>query len=117
MPGEDRGLAELALVFGRLLLEDVAREGVASAHLAGAGDFEALLRAGVCLHLGHSFSAVDYDTVLPAAGGAPLPSGGPTRCARSLGGLRRGGLGSALRRRRRGLGGGGGVLLRRRLER
>src|SRR3954452_10515953 len=43
----------VALALGGLLLEDVAREGVTGLHLAGAGDLEALLRAGVGLHLGH----------------------------------------------------------------
>src|SRR3954454_18887820 len=43
----------MALTLGGLLLENVAREGVARLHLAGAGDLEALLCAGVRLHLGH----------------------------------------------------------------
>src|SRR3954466_16177671 len=43
----------MALTLGGLLLENVAREGVARLHLAGAGDLEALLCAGVGLHLGH----------------------------------------------------------------
>src|SRR5277367_6025197 len=50
---DDRRAAQGTLLFRRLLLEDVAREGVPAAHLAGGGDFEALLRAGVGLHLGH----------------------------------------------------------------
>src|SRR4029077_189096 len=49
----DLRAAQRALLLRRLLLEDVAREGVPAAHLAGAGDFEALLRAGMGLHLGH----------------------------------------------------------------
>jgi hypothetical protein len=40
-------------VLGRLLLEDVAREGVPAADLAGGGQLEALLGAGMGLHLGH----------------------------------------------------------------
>ena len=51
--GHDLRPAEGALALRRLLLEDVAREGVAAAHLAVGSDFEALLRAGMGLHLGH----------------------------------------------------------------
>src|SRR5690349_17841132 len=46
-------LAEAALTLGRLLLEDVAREGVARPDLALGGQLEALLRAGMRLHLRH----------------------------------------------------------------
>src|SRR5580700_10345287 len=67
--GEQRRAAQLALVFGRLLLEDVARERVPAPHLAGAGHLEPLLRAGVSLHLGHE-RAADYDT---AASASPSP--------------------------------------------
>src|SRR5262249_22272824 len=51
--GEERRAAQLALVFGRLLLEDVAGERMSAAHLAAGGDLEPLLRARVCLHLRH----------------------------------------------------------------
>src|SRR3984893_10653717 len=53
MVGEDRRTAKRALLFRRLLLEDVAREGVPCAHLPLGGDFEALLGARVGLHLRH----------------------------------------------------------------
>src|SRR6476659_8424519 len=46
-------LAEAALPLGRLLLEDVAREGVTAADLALGGQLEALLRARMRLHLRH----------------------------------------------------------------
>src|SRR5207248_10874796 len=51
--GDLHGVGEVALSLGRLLLEDVGREGVASAQLALRGHAEALLCAGVRLHLGH----------------------------------------------------------------
>src|SRR5579872_3357261 len=50
-------MAEPALALGGLLLEDVAREGVPAAQLARAGLREALLRAGMGLHLRHGEDA------------------------------------------------------------
>src|SRR5438477_5678347 len=47
------GLGELALPLRRLLLKDVAREGVTAADLAFCGQLEALLRARMGLHLRH----------------------------------------------------------------
>src|SRR3954463_15264298 len=47
------GLAELALPLRRLLLEDVAREGMTAADLALGGQLEALLGARMGLHLRH----------------------------------------------------------------
>src|SRR6476661_9771592 len=46
-------LAEPALTLRRLLLEDVARERVTGLDLALGGQLEALLRAGMALHLRH----------------------------------------------------------------
>src|SRR4051812_24452951 len=54
MVGQDEVLPEVPLVLRRLLLEDVAREGVASLDLALGGQLEALLGARVGLHLRHS---------------------------------------------------------------
>src|ERR1043165_1013605 len=53
MVGDLDGLAEAALPLGRLLLEDVAREGVTATDLALGGQLEALLRARMRLHLRH----------------------------------------------------------------
>ena len=49
-------LAQTALPFRGLLLEDVVLEGLAAHHLAGAGDLEPLRGSAVGLHLGHSSS-------------------------------------------------------------
>src|SRR4051794_10588444 len=54
MVGQDEVLPEVPLVLRRLLLEDVAREGVASLDLALGGQLEALLRARMGLHLRHN---------------------------------------------------------------
>src|SRR3954465_14968716 len=53
----DHGLAEVTLVVGGLLLEDVAREGMATADLAGRSLREALLGAGGSLHFRHAGGA------------------------------------------------------------
>src|ERR1700684_1423434 len=69
----------MALALGRLLLQDVTRKGVPSPDLAGGGDLEALLSAGVGLHLRHrarskadgSVSAGSDPGTGPHARGAP----------------------------------------------
>src|SRR5690242_1611641 len=53
MVGDVHRLAEAALALGRLLLEDVAREGMTATDLALGGQLEALLRARMRLHLRH----------------------------------------------------------------
>src|SRR3954452_15539279 len=53
MVGQDEVLPEVPLVLRRLLLEDVAREGMPSLDLALGGQLEALLRARMGLHLRH----------------------------------------------------------------
>src|SRR3954453_9387505 len=53
MLGELERLAEAALPLRRLLLEDVAREGMTATDLALGGQLEALLRARMGLHLRH----------------------------------------------------------------
>src|SRR4051794_28463832 len=59
MIGQDEVLRELPLLLRRLLLEDVAREGVASLDLALGGQLEALLGARMGLHLRHN--GTDHD--------------------------------------------------------
>src|SRR5205085_3133708 len=95
-----------------LLLEDVARESAASAHLARGGDLEALLRPGVGLHLGHggglvkqTLTRVPAPAYLPPTGriGQP-PDGSGWTAAPGSGRVGRGG---------RGLGRGGRSLSRR----
>ena len=65
--------ARRRLRFGRLLLEDVVRIGLAAHDLAGAGDLEALGGAPVGLHLGHvvrpCWSAVGWALVDARASG------------------------------------------------
>src|SRR5277367_1944448 len=79
---DDRRAAEGALLFRRLLLEDVAREGVPAADLAFGGHFEALLRAGVCLHLGHREPMIMARTPCGAGNGVAERAG--DRCAAVL---------------------------------
>jgi len=51
-------VCELALGLGLLRREDMAHLGLAPLDLAGAGLFEALGRAAVCLHFGHGLPMV-----------------------------------------------------------
>src|SRR4051795_12770953 len=81
MVGEDQRTAEVALVLRRLLLEDVAREGMASLHLALRRRLEALLRAAVGLHLRHDVRRGRIAAQVPRAGirwllHAPVPPAG-----------------------------------------
>src|SRR3954447_26088049 len=66
MRRQDEVMPEVSLVLRRLLLENVAREGVASLDLALGGQLEALLGARVGLHLRHS-GAGQYDTTRASA--------------------------------------------------
>ena len=70
---QDRRVAEVALPLRRLLLEDVAREGVPAADLALGGQLEALLRAGMGLHLRHRGRSSIGDSFRP---GFPGRGGG-----------------------------------------
>ena len=51
--GDEASLAEVALLFLRLLGQDVTVEGVLSLDLTGSGERETLLCAGISLYFRH----------------------------------------------------------------
>ena len=55
MVRKDQRPGKLTLALRRLLLKDVAGEGVTRANLAAGGQLKALLRTGMGLHLRHKF--------------------------------------------------------------